>query len=107
MVRFVVALLIAAPFCAGPCHAQDNSMLAPLDPSIIAPVKPHPANNARKGAATRRAGKLDPEEADKAARLAEGRKKFFEQSMGFDEGKSGPVTITNDNGGPPALGLKF
>ena len=43
---------------------------------------------------------------DKAARLAEGRKKFFEQSSGFEDRKSDlPLSMGND--GKPSMGLKF
>jgi hypothetical protein len=109
MVRFLVPLLIAAPFCAFAVagQAQDDSILSPVIPSIAAPAKPRPANSAHSNAAAHRSAKPDSEEADKAARLAEGRKKFFDRSMGFDNGESSRITITNDGGGSPAVGLKF
>jgi len=107
MIRFLVPLLTAAALGAAgsPALAQDDPILGP-NPSIAAPAKPQPGRSAHKGAA-QRSVKSDSDEAEKAARLAEGRRRFFEQSMGFDNGKSGPVTLTNDNGGAPAVGLKF
>ncbi len=109
MVRFRAPLLIAAPLwaTAAACHAQVDPIRSPADPSVGAPAKPYSAKSARRNAAAPRSAKPDSEEADKAARLAEGRKKFFERSMGFDNGGSSRITITNDSGGPPALGLKF
>jgi hypothetical protein len=109
MVRFLVPLLIAAPFCGSAVagQAQDGSVLSPVIPSFATPAKPHSANSTHSNATARRSAKPDSEEAEKAARLAEGRKKFFERSMGFDNGGTSRITITNDSGGPPALGLKF
>lgn len=109
MVRFFVPLLIAAPFCASAVagRAQDASILSPVIPSIAASAKPHPANGAHSNAAAHRSGKPNSEESEKAARLAEGRKKFFDRSMGFDNGESSRITITDDGGGSPAVGLKF
>jgi hypothetical protein len=47
---------------------------------------------------------------DKAARLEEGRKKFFEQSSGFENSKGDmPLSLSNgkDGGFSPGMGLKF
>jgi hypothetical protein len=109
MVRFLVRLLIVAPFCASAVtgRAQDASVLSPIIRSIAAPAKPHPANGAHSIAAANRSAKPDSGDAEKAARLAEGRKKFFDRSMGFDNGESSRITITDDGGGSPAVGLKF
>lgn len=109
MARFLAAFLFAAPLCAIATigSAQDDPILAPLNPSVGAPAKAHPRKSSHKsGGAVERAAQPN---ADGAARLAEGRKKFFEQSMGFDNGKSGssPVTLGGDNGLSPAMGLKF
>ena len=56
-------------------------------------------------------GILDKLSIEKAAHLAEGRKKFFQRSMGFDNGTSydSPVTLGgSSNGGlSPQMGLKF
>ncbi len=46
-------------------------------------------------------------EAEKAARLAEGRKKFFEQSSGFDNGGAGGSPLSLGPSGTPAMGFKF
>jgi hypothetical protein len=69
--------------------------------------------NAHKDAALHPAAhtKQTPEEAERAAHIEEGRKKFFQRSMGFDNGKSSeaPVTLQSDGAGgiTPAVGLKF
>lgn len=119
MIRLVVPLLLAAPlFAAAPlAFAQGAASSSLLDPSFAAPArpqmskpqtsKPQAATSPHRKVAGPRSAASDSDEAEKAARLAEGRKKFFEQSMGFDNGKSGAVTLTNENGGPPALGLRF
>jgi hypothetical protein len=109
VVRLLVLVSIAAPLCATAAAGQTQvePILSPVFPSVDAPVRPHPPKSARKNAAAPHSAKPDSEEADKAARLAEGRKKFFERSMGFDNGDSGHVTISNDGGGSPAVGLKF
>lgn len=114
MIRLVVPLLVAAPLLAAApfALAQSAASSSLLDPSFAAPArpqtsKPPAAKGPHKKVAGPRSAPSDPDETEKAARLAEGRKKFFEQSMGFDNGKSGAVTLTNENGGPPALGLRF
>ena len=107
MVRFLVPLLIAAPlFAASAGQAQNDAILSPVLPSVDAAPKPHAASSAHKTAAAHPSAKPDSE-AEKAARLAEGRKKFFEKSMGFDNGEQSNFTITNDGGVAPAMGLKF
>jgi len=108
MVRFLVPLLIAAPlFVGAAAQAQNDAILPPVIPSIDAVPKTHAAGSAHKTAAAHPSAKPNSEAADRAARVAEGRKKFFEKSMGFDNGEQGKITITNDGGGSPAMGLKF
>ncbi|MGO8798945.1 MAG: hypothetical protein ACLQE9_02120 [Roseiarcus sp.] len=109
MARFLAAFVIAAPLCAigSGGFAQDSQKLAPADPMFGA-AKAHAGKAARQSAAAQRHAPPASEEAEKAARLAEGRKKFFEQSMGFDNGRSSPVTLTGgDDGLSPTMGLKF
>jgi len=59
---------------------------------------------------------LSPEEQEKADRLAEGRKKFFDSSSGFDSGGFSPPTSGGSPGSArggggdgfnPGVGLKF
>jgi hypothetical protein len=109
----IARLLIILPLVAAgaTAYAEDLAPLPALDqPAADAPAKAHVKKAAHKAAAAKPA-KPTSEEADKAARLEEGRKKFFEQSMGFDNGGSSSnssVTLTNDNGGiSPAMGMKF
>jgi hypothetical protein len=113
----VIRLFIALPLIVSLCAlsaaglAQDNPSPAPANPSLDAPAKAHAKKNAHNSAARTSAGqsKQTSEDADKAARLAEGRKKFFERSMGFDNGTSSdsPVTLGGSGGLTPAVGLKF
>jgi flagellar biosynthesis/type III secretory pathway protein FliH len=106
--------LIIVPFVAvgASAYADDLAPLPGLDQPAAAETaaKPHPKKNVRKSAAAKPA-KASSEDAEKAARIEEGRKKFFEQSMGFDNGGSSSnsnVTLTNENGGiSPAMGMKF
>jgi hypothetical protein len=83
---------------------QAPSGLPKTDTKAKVKKSPHKAK------ATDQAAKQSSEEAEKAARLAEGRKKFFEQSTGFDETNSdnkpnGPVN--GSNGFMPSMGFKF
>jgi hypothetical protein len=103
---FGVILLICAAGPPGfaqvaPSLAQDGTSSAGLDQA-------HGKKGVHKPSVSSRTGHPTSEEAEKAARLEEGRKKFFQQSMGFDHGGSdNPVTLSGGNGLSPALGLKF
>ena len=105
---FLVLLLALSPCLAGAdAFAQE---IAPLVPSIsddaakAAPKKSHHKSAATKPGKTQQSA----EDAEKAARLEQGRKKFFERSMGFDNGGSdSPVTLQGGNGLTPAAGFKF
>jgi hypothetical protein len=73
--------------------------------AIQAPSKKSP--KMAKGA-SRLTSQPASEEAEKAARLAEGRKKFFEQSSGFENGKSDmPFSFGGSGGATPSIGMKF
>jgi hypothetical protein len=91
--------------------AQDEPAPAGADLPAGAPAKPHVKKSPRKKASADRltvapASQSASEEAEKAARLAEGRKKFFEQSSGFEnEGSDRPISL--GNGGAPSVGFKF
>jgi hypothetical protein len=106
MVRNRTGLLVGIALMLGsPGFAQDAAPGA----GVLRPAKAHARKSVNNsGAATSSTARPTSEEADKAARLAEGRKKFFERSMGFDEGKSSDSPITLDGGGlTPAAGFKF
>jgi hypothetical protein len=114
----VTRLFIALPLVVSLCGfsaaglAQDSpSPPTPAAPALDAPAKAHAKKSAHKSVAATGAGqsKQTSEDADKAARLAEGRKKFFERSMGFDNGpgSDSPVTLGGSGGLTPAMGLKF
>jgi hypothetical protein len=106
--RIFAAFLIASAFYGlGPAvFAQDGRELAAPDPALGA-SKHAKKNSHKNGGATQQTAAPRSEDAEKAARLAEGRKKFFERSMGFDNGSSGPVTLGGENGLTPSMGLKF
>jgi hypothetical protein len=90
-------------------HAEDGA--PPSEAPIDAPKAPAKVKKAAHKNAAAKPGKSQQsaEEAEKAARLEEGRKKFFERSMGFDNGKGSdsPVTLQGGNGLTPAMGMKF
>jgi hypothetical protein len=110
----IARLLIVVPLVAAgaAAHAEDLAPLPGLDQPAAADAgtKPHAKKTAHKSASAKPA-KPTSEEADRAARIEEGRKKFFEQSMGFDNGGSSSnsnLTLTNENGSiSPAMGMKF
>jgi hypothetical protein len=90
--------------------AQESHPLAPADPPVAAPAKAPAKKIVRKSAGqAQRSAKPTQEEADRAARLEEGRKKFFERSMGFDNGggADAPITFGGGNGFSPSAGFKF
>jgi hypothetical protein len=115
MGRFVIRLSLALPFAvalglAGATAYADDSA-TPAAAPIDAPKAPAKAKKASHKDAAAKPGKpqQSAEDADKAARLEEGRKKFFQRSMGFDNGggSSNPVTLQGSEGLTPAMGLKF
>jgi len=105
---FLVALSLCAFGSAG--FAQDSQGTILSDPAASqspkAQVKKSAHKNRSSAAST---AKPASEESEKAARLAEGRKKFFERSMGFDNGNSGSVTLSGGggNGLMPGAAFKF
>jgi hypothetical protein len=109
VMRFRTGCIVALSVCllGAPGFAQEGQVSVDAGQPARAPVKAHLKKSAQKKASPQ----PNSEEAEKAARLAEGRKKFFEQSMGFDNGKSSdsPVSLTGDgNGGlSPTAGFKF
>jgi hypothetical protein len=107
----IARLVVVAPLCAfgGAVFAQDLQPPPALDQPADSATKSHAKKTVHKTVAGKSA-KPTSEDSDKASRLEEGRKKFFERSMGFDNGSSGSsnVTLSNENGGiSPAMGLKF
>jgi hypothetical protein len=90
--------------------AQESPPPGAATPSAAAPTaasKAHGAKTPRKKAgAAHLTVAPSSEEAERAARLAEGRKKFFEQSSGFENGKL-DMPLSLGAGGAPAVGMKF
>jgi hypothetical protein len=119
--KFLLALLLTSSLCA--CSAAVYAQDVPTgvtfgsstndDAKPATDAKPAAKKAAHKDAATHSGAhtKQTPEEAERAAHIEEGRKKFFQRSMGFDNGKSSesPVTLQSDGAGgiTPAMGLKF
>jgi hypothetical protein len=107
MARLHRRLLVAGWLCAFGSAAFAQSIEAPAgaDPTLSAPPKAHARKSVHKNATAQQSAA----DAEKAARLEEGRRKFFQQSMGFDNGKSGdsPITFTGGAGLSPSAGFKF
>ena len=111
MARLCIGFLLGLSLCfagsAGFAQNVQGTILEPsFDQSPKTPVKKSAHKNRSSAASS---AKPASEEAEKAARLAEGRKKFFERSMGFDNGSSGPVTLDSGsgNGFTPGAAFKF
>jgi hypothetical protein len=113
--KYFLALLLTSSACVygASAQAQDVPTGVTFGSSTdqakpASDAKPAAKKSAHKDAAH---AKQTPEEAEKAARIEEGRKKFFQRSMGFDNGKSSesPVTLQSDGAGgiTPAVGMKF
>jgi hypothetical protein len=96
---FVVGLILGA--LASPVLAEDASTIPPVaDAPKAQPKKPAPPK--KKAPAATPSTSLNTNsnsDADAAARLAEGRKKFFEQQQGFTD----RTPASNDVG----MGFKF
>ena len=106
-IGFLVALSICVAASAG--FAQTGQAPAKAD----RPVAKHSAAHAKKHVHKKTSSALSglqpaPEDAEKAARLNEGRKKFFEQSTGFDNSDTdAPGSVGGSGGFTPGIGLKF
>jgi hypothetical protein len=112
MPRLLFVLLISLPWLAAGSagFAQTTAPLQQTAPAGESANKAHAKKAAHKnGGAAPQNGQQNSEEADKAARLAEGRKKFFDRSMGFDNGggPNSPMTFDGANGLTPSAGFKF
>jgi hypothetical protein len=105
-IGFPIVLFVCAVGSAG--FAQDGDALhADQSPGGSPKVHAHKSVHPR-ARLDAPVAQPNSEEAAKAARLAEGRKKFFDRSMGFDNGDGpGPVTLGGSNGLTPGVGLKF
>lgn len=112
MTRFSFALSLAIALCLGAATAHSEDV-APLTPAPAdapkTPAKPAKRTAHKNAAAKPDKSQQSTEEADKAARLEEGRKKFFQRSTGFDNGcaSGSPVTLQGENGLSPSMGWKF
>jgi len=108
--RLPFALLLALSLClaGGTAFATDGAPAAQSAPSDSA-AKGQPKKGRHKEATKAAKSQQSAEDAEKAARLEEGRKKFFQRSMGFDAGggADSPVTLQGGNGLTPSMGFKF
>jgi len=109
--RLLVLFCLCASGSAG--FAQDSLSPANADKPAAAVTKAPAKHSAQKKAAAPApapAGKgtnlQSAIEAEKAARLAEGRKKFFEQSDGF-ENQNSDMPLSLGSGGTPSAAFKF
>jgi hypothetical protein len=110
--RFCMGFLVCLSLCGLGSASFAQEMLAPsfADQSVSGSPKAHVRKSVHKNGNAQPTGPSASEESEKAARLAEGRKKFFEQSMGFDNGHASesPITMGGDGHGlSPAAGFKF
>jgi hypothetical protein len=124
----VARLYIAFPVILSLCvlgsagFAQNTPAPTLADQSAGGSAKEHPKKSAEKktvqkksvqknGVAFSRTGQPTSEEAERAARLAEGRKKFFEQSTGFDnsgsDSSSRALSLGGSNGLSPGSRLQI
>jgi hypothetical protein len=101
---FVTGFLCAFGFAS---FAQNAPSTSDVAPSKGASSKTASSKSLHKKAGAARLTVQPPnEDAEKAARLAEGRKKFFEQSSGFENNdSSGALSLGKT--GSPEMGLKF
>ncbi|VFU08717.1 hypothetical protein [Methylocella tundrae] len=109
MTRLELGVLTAFFFGVSACasFAQTSQPAVNADPSISPPAKAHGKKIPHKKTGAVRGSLLpDSDEADKAARLAEGRKKFFEQSSGFENGST-DMPLSMGGNGQPTMGFKF
>lgn len=110
--RLGFAFLVLLFSCAFGCAGFAQTSVSPAEPDQpAAAAKTHSKKSVHKKAGVAQSspaqsGLPTSDEADKAARLAEGRKKFFEQSSGFEDNTaSGPMSL--DHNGSPTMGMKF
>jgi hypothetical protein len=88
--------------------AQSNPGPTSTDSSNRGVLKPHAPKNAHRDG-THAIAPVPPnsEDAAKAAHIAAARKKFFEQSDGFDNATPGAVFLGGGNGLTPGAGFRF
>jgi hypothetical protein len=110
--RFRIGFLLALSLCTvgSASFAQSSRETILAEPSFgQSPKTPVKKSLHKNRSPALSAAKPTSEEDEKAARLAEGRKKFFERSMGFDNGSSSgsAVTLSTGNGLSPGAAFKF
>ena len=102
LVIFFICAFGAASF------AQNSVSPATAAPSTEGSLKASAKKSHKKASSAVSTLGPSSEEAEKAARLAEGRKKFFEQSDGFENKNSDmPLSLGGSNGMTPSMGFKF
>jgi len=106
--RWFIALALALSLClAGAAFADESA--PPASAALPGAAAKAPSKSRHKTAAKPAKSEQSAEEADTAARLEEGRKKFFQRSMGFDNGggADSPATLQGGDGLTPSMGFKF
>ncbi len=114
MARLRLSLLVSFCLCASGLAAFAQTSQTPAAssdlPAVAAPKAPAKQSVHKKAASSQPKSQAtnlqSAEEAEKAARLAEGRKKFFEQSSGFENNGS-DLPLSLSNGGTPTMGFHF
>jgi hypothetical protein len=103
----LVVLFLCAPGSEG--FAQNNPTPAKADKSVISSPKTSTRKAARKNSKPLSPGvRVRSEEAEEADRLAEARRKFFEQSNGFENKDTDrALSLGGSSGLSPGWGFKF
>ncbi len=107
-----MGFLAAISFCVAGSAGFAQNIQTPVfaDQPVAGSAKTHTKKSVhRSGGAALSIAQPTSEEAEKAARLAEGRKKFFERSMGFDNGPASdsPISLGDGHGLSPGAAFKF
>jgi hypothetical protein len=109
--RLIFPSILILSVMGSPGFAESTQPLPPASEPAAVPHKVPPKKSAHaKADPSTLTLRLDPksEEAKKAATLAEGRKKFFEQSTGFTEKSSdNSLSLGGSEGTSPQMGFKF
>jgi hypothetical protein len=101
-----LAVLFACGFGAAAFAQESQPPASPARPAAGPPAPQGKQSPHKKAGAARVTPAPNSGEAERAARLAEGRRKFFEQSTGFDnKGSDSPFSM--GNGFTPSVGMKF
>jgi hypothetical protein len=104
-IGFLAASLLGAS--ATGAFAQNSPSPSPGDQTSNGAPKAHARKTAHGVGSHTTATQPNSEETERAAHIAAARKKFFEQSDGFDNATPGAVFLGGGNGLTPGAGFRF